>query len=96
MKVSIIKSLAEIAMKQSEGYKLTKGESTEVNPGAVIHARAMAFCSWQAIEGVRIVRAPKPVQKIEAGDNPYVKKMFVMADLINEECHTFSNLIILN
>lgn len=96
MKLSTRKCLAELAMKQAEGYKLTKGESTEVSTGALIHAYGQALCSWADIEGVRLKRTPKPVNTEEVRNNPEVKKMIVMSDLINDECHTFNNLIILN
>lgn len=95
MKLSAISILANEAMKQAKGYKLTKGESTEVNKGAVIYAYGEALTSWQDIEGVNLKRRPRPVI-VTREDKPQVKQMFVVTDLINEECHTFTNLVILN
>lgn len=83
-------------MKQAEGYKLKKGESTEVSTGALIHAYGQALCSWAEIEGVRLMRTPKPVDTSKYRANPQVKKMMVFSNLINEEAHLFDNLIILN
>ena len=95
MNKTTIKSLAEYAMRQAKGYSC-EGESTEVKTGALIYAYGGALTSWQDIEGVCFKRTPKPVKVEEERENHEVKKMFVMSDLINEECHTFSNLIILN
>ena len=96
MKVSTTKHLAEKAMEQAKGYKLKKGESTEVSTGALIQAYAGALTSWQDMEGVHLKRTPKPVPTDVYKANPEVKKMFVMANLINEEGHCFDNLIIFN
>jgi hypothetical protein len=88
--------LAEKAMEESV-YRLKRGENTEVSKGALIHAYGSALSSWQDIEGVFLKRTPKPVKTEETyRANPSVKKMFVMANLVNEEGHCFDNMIILN
>lgn len=92
----LAKYLAELAKQQSEGCQFSPKEGTEVKcKGALIYAYSGALTSWQDIEGVRLQRAPKPVP-VEVPKNTEVKKMFVMSDLIDEECHTFNNIIILN
>jgi len=93
------KQLAIDAMRSAIGFKLIKGETTEVKKSTMIQLYADNITTYMGIEGVRIKRTPKPV-KVESEErykaNPMVKKMFVMTDLINEDCHAFDNLIILN
>lgn len=97
MKIS--KQLAESAMEQAKGYKLKKGECTEASVGALIHTYAGSMTTWQDIEGVCLYRTPNPAKAVAStteSEQTEVKRMIVMTDLINEECHCFDNLVILN
>lgn len=91
------KHLAQLAKERSNGWKLTKGETTEAKQSTLIQLYVDNATTYQGIEGVRINRAPKPVRvEVKHKANPTVKKMFTYADLINEDGHIFDNIIILN
>lgn len=91
------RKLAQCAIEQSSGYKYSKYETVEVKKSAIIQLSVDNLTTYEGIEGVRIKRTPKP-SKVESTckEDMSVKRMFVMADLTNESCHVFNNVIILN
>ena len=94
--MGVQKNLAKLAMLDSIGYKLTKGEDTNVSTGALINAYAESLTTYEGLEGVHLRRPLKPICSEEKRTNQEVKKMFVVSNIINEEYHMFDNIIILN
>ena len=89
------RELAIESMRTGIGFKLTKGESITPQKDTLTSLHLGNLTTYHGIEGVRIKRAPKAINDTYKV-YPAVKKMFVMAELINDECHLFDNLIILN
>lgn len=87
--------LALISLMRSE-FGMIEDKDVEPQEGCIIHLCASSLTSWEGIEGVRMNRTPKPVT-VQPKGKKEVKKMFVMSThVLNDEYHTFNNLIILN
>jgi hypothetical protein len=96
---NLVKRLAGDAVAQSKGYKLRKGESTDLNIGAMHQIIAEALLNWQMIEGVELKLAPLVVEPVEVKRESYkwFDKMLAFNSTVSEdETLIFNNAIILN
>ena len=106
------RTLAIQAMKHSSIQEKCESQSAKSNGGALIQACSDALISYQNIEGVTLRSEPKVEEcnvtrwkldiftgagmKNQGVMSPTPAKMYIMSDILNEECHVFNNEIILN